>query len=184
MTDFKKALLLSPKGKIVVFSLVVLSFFALSFLDFSAPQGFVDARKVAPASLIKKAISENYFSAAAGANGTIHPKVLKLDAENQLYVFDFNAADLCGLGGCLYAVYTRDGTKVLSLYLRSVASSGVEREHSSSSVQLFSADGMQNHFPCLAIVQPDSKNRVVKTRYCYQGGTLTPVFQQLLESKQ
>jgi hypothetical protein len=51
-------------------------------------------------------------------------------------------------------------------------------------IKLFSADGTQNHHPCLAISQTDSKNRIVKIRYCYQGGKMVSVFRQLMEGGQ
>lgn len=147
-------------------------------------QDFVDARSVAPSSLIKKVITDNYFS----TNKTLFPKALKTEGENPIYIFDLNTPDLCGLSGCLYVAYVSDGSKVLSLYLKDLP----------KNVKLFAADGAQNHYPCIAISQPDqanhqgmllletslAENRIVKNRYCYQGGKMVSVFQQLVKSGQ
>jgi hypothetical protein len=43
---------------------------------------------------------------------------------------------------------------------------------------------VENHHPCLAISQADSKNRIVQIRYCYQGGKMVSVFRQLVEGGQ
>jgi hypothetical protein len=132
-------------------------------------QEFADARSVVAGALMKRVIQENY---AAGLGHSIHPKVLNLVAKEELYVFDFNTPDLCGIRGCLYVVYTGDGRRVLSLYLRS---------NLPKSVKLFSADVQQNGYPCLAIAQFQLKSKhLQQTRYCYQGGVMIPVFQQLL----
>jgi len=133
-------------------------------------QDFVEAHRVAPALLIKKAMAENYFS----PNKIPSLKALKLEGENPLYIFDLNTSELCGLRGCLYVGYVSDGTKVLNLYLKELP----------KGIKLFSADGTQNHYPCVAISQTDSKSRIVKKRYCYQAGKMVSVFQQLVEGGQ
>jgi len=94
----------SPKGKIAFIFLLGSSFAVASVLAKTTDQGFVDARKVAPESLIDQAVNENYHSPL----GTIYPKVFRLRAGKELFVFDFNTQELCGVAGCLYAVYTRD----------------------------------------------------------------------------
>jgi len=151
---------------------IILPFFFTVGLLAAKPnsQAFVEAPRVAPAVLIKKVITENYFS----MNKTPPLKALKLEGENPLYIFDLNTSELCGLKGCLYVGYVSDGTKVLNLYLKELP----------KGVKLFSTDGTQNHYPCVAISQTDSKNRIVKIRYCYQGGKMVSVFQQLVEGGQ
>ncbi|MBD0362472.1 MAG: hypothetical protein ICV55_06805 [Coleofasciculus sp. C3-bin4] len=162
----------SLKGKVALFTFG--SALALSSLAILArvnnSQGFVDARKVAPNSLIRQAISDNYLT----SNGTIFPQVLKLNGEKELYIFDFNTRELCGAMGCLYAVYTREGKRVLSVYLKS--------GFPNKKMKLFSADGVENKFPCLLTKQFDEAHqKIVATRYCYQGNGLVAVFYQLLE---
>ncbi len=162
----------SLKGKVALFtfgSTLVLSTLAI-LARANNSQGFVDARKVAPDSLRRQAISDNYLT----SNGTIFPQVLKLNGEKQLYIFDFNTKELCGAMGCLYAVYTREGQQVLSVYLKS--------GFPNKKIKLFSADGVKNKFPCLLTRQFDGTNqKIVATRYCYQSNGLVPVFHQLLE---
>ena len=168
-----KLIPLSHKGKIfAIFLLGAALFFSLALLAKPNPQDFADARIVAPAPLVKKAISENYLSPN---HNLIQPKALKFADQKYLYVFDFNTDELCGYSGCLYVVYTGNGQRVLSLYLQN---------NLPNTVKLFVADGKQNGYPCLGIAQlnPTSKE-LIQTRYCYQAGTLIPVFQQLLEVK-
>jgi hypothetical protein len=162
---------LSRPAKICLVVCIILPFFFTVGLLAAKPnsQDFVEANKVAPAVLIKKVIAENYFS----TNQTPSLKALKLEVENPLYIFDLNTSELCGLMGCLYVGYVSDGTKVLNLYLKELP----------KDVKLFSADSTQNHYPCVAISQTDSKNRIVKKRYCYQGGKMVSVFSQLMEGK-
>jgi hypothetical protein len=164
----------SLKGKVAVFAIgcaLILSSLAI-LARANNSQDFVDARKVAPDSLIKQAISENYLT----TDDTIFPQVLRLNGEKELYIFDFNTRELCGAVGCLYAVYTREGQRVLSVYLKS--------DFPNKKVKLFSADGVENKFPCLLTRQFDGANqKIVATRYCYQGNQLVAVFYQLLEVK-
>ncbi len=160
----------SPKGKIASIFLLVSSFAVASVLAKTTDPGFVDARIVAPESLIGKAVNENYHSEL----GTIYPKVFRLRAGKELFVFDFNTQELCGVAGCLHAVYTREGQRLLSIYLRS--------ELPNKTTKLLAVDGTENGFPCLKTAQFDEKNNlIVATRYCVQGKTLIPVFYQLLE---
>ena len=162
---------LSRPAQICVAICIILPFFFTVGLLAAKPnsQDFVDARRVVPEVLIKKVIAENYASA-----NPITPKALKIDGENSIYIFDFNTPDLCGVGGCLYVGYVPDGSRVLSLYLKELP----------KNVKLVSASGGENHHPCLAISQADSKNRIVKIRYCYQGGKMVSVFRQLMEGGQ
>jgi hypothetical protein len=178
--QFKK---LSFPSQICIASCIIIPFCLTIALLIAKPnsQDFVDARSIAPSSLIKKAIADNYFS----MNTTLSPKSLKIEGENPIYIFDFNTPDLCGLSGCLYVGYVPDGSKALSLYLKDLP----------KNVKLFAADGAQNHYPCIAISQPYqathqgnlplkislAENRIVKNRYCYQGGKMVSVFQQLVE---
>jgi hypothetical protein len=163
---------LSRQAQLCLVVCIILPFFFTIGLLAAKPnsQDFVDAHRIAPAGLIKKVITENYFS----TNKTPSLKALKLEGENPLYIFDFNTPDLCGVGGCLYVGYLADGTRVLSLYLKELP----------ENIKLFSADSTQNHYPCVAVSQTDSKSRLVKKRYCYQGGKMVSVFQQLVEGGQ
>ncbi len=177
---------LSVQAQICIASCIIIPFCLTVVLLVAKPnsQDFVDARRIAPSSLIKKVIADNYFS----MNTTLSPKTLKIEGENPIYIFDLNTPSLCGLGGCLYVGYVSDGSKVLNLYLKDLP----------KKVKLFAADGAQNHYPCIAISQPyqathqsqlslktsHAENRIVKNRYCYQGGKMVSVFQQLIEGGQ
>jgi hypothetical protein len=162
---------LSRHAQICLVVCIILPFFFTVGLLAAKPnsQDFVDAHRIASAFLIKKVIAENYISI-----NPINPKALKIDGENPLYIFDFNTPDICGVGGCLYVGYLADGKRVLSLYLKELP----------KNIKLFSADSHQNHYPCVAVSQVDSKSRLVKKRYCYQGGKMISVFQQLVEGGQ
>jgi hypothetical protein len=161
---------LSRQAQICLVVCIILPFLFTVGLLAESPnsQDFAEAHRVAPSVLINKVIAENYAS-----TNPITPKALKIDGENSIYIFDFNTPDLCGVGGCLYVGYVPDGTRVLSLYLKELP----------KNVKLVSASGVENHYPCLAISQADSKNRIVKIRYCYQGGKMISVFRQLVEGE-
>ena len=163
---------LSRPAQLCVVVCIILPFFFTVGLLAAKPnsQDFVEAHRVAPTVLIKKAMAENYFS----PNKTPSLKALKLEGENPIYIFDLNTSELCGLRGCLYVGYVSDGTKVLDLYLKQLP----------KGIKLFSTDGTQNHYPCVAVSQVDAKSRIVKIRYCYQGGKMVSVFQQLVEGGQ
>ena len=161
---------LSRQAQICLVVCIILPFLFTVGLLAESPnsQDFAEAHRVAPSVLINKVIAENYAS-----TNPITPKALKIDGENSIYIFDFNTPDLCGVGGCLYVGYVPDGTRFLSLYLKELP----------KNVKLVSASGVENHYPCLAISQADSKNRIVKIRYCYQGGKMISVFRQLVEGE-
>lgn len=181
--QFKK---FSRQAKICIIGCIIIPFCLTVVFLIAKPnyQDFVDARSIVPSSLIKKAIADNYFS----TNTTLSPKALKIEGENPIYILDLNTPELCGLSGCLYVGYVSDGAKVLSLYLKNLP----------KDAKLFSADGNQNHYPCIAVSQPyqdttqsnislkasSTKNRIVKNRYCFQSGKMVSVFQQLIEGRQ
>jgi hypothetical protein len=64
-------------------------------------------------------------------------------------IYKFNTSKLCGIGGCLYAVYRTNSNKLLfQILLDSTATIGTSDN-------------------CLVFSQPDLKN-IKQLRYCYQ----------------
>lgn len=120
---------------------------------------------VAPVGLVRAAKAENYLILPkAKPLDESQIKVLKVPSQGAetLYVLDFNTPQLCGSGGCLYAVYTEKGKAVLSLLLDPNLPKGTF---------LFSiSEETRNEFSCLAIAQSTQKeDTVTHSRYCYEG---------------
>jgi hypothetical protein len=158
---------------LLVFLFVLLSLYmAKNKADLNA-----SASKVSP-DLVKKAVTENYFPISEKKQ--ISPKILRLEGQKdfyptgidrkKLYVFNFDTPDLCGVAGCLYAVYSSNGQKLLSFYLQQP-----------KNTDLFVVDENQKDLSCLKVTQPALPKRLIETRYCYQGEGLIPVFQQIKE---
>lgn len=134
--------------------------------------GWQTAAVAAPQELVRQAVEQNYLSAPEEATLDFNRvKVLPItpNKSKPLYIFDFNTPNLCGIGGCLYAVYTQDGTPVLRLMLQATLP---------KNVPLFAAsDKFNSGFPCLVVSQMnsdkttarDSKNLLVRSLYCYSG---------------
>lgn len=83
--QFKK---FSIQAQICIATCIIIPFCLTFLLLIAKPnsQDFVDARSIAPSSLIKKAIADNYFS----MNTTLSPKALKIAGDNSIYIFDLN----------------------------------------------------------------------------------------------
>ncbi len=118
------------------------------------------ASAIAPASLIQTAISQN-------STGGVNPdKVKVLQVPNQgkgrLFIFDFQSVQLCGKGGCLYAIYHESGNLLLSVLADPKLPKGEA---------LFKVDDVvRNGFSCLVITQTTTSAQTVsRTQYCYQG---------------
>ena len=129
------------------------------------------ANQIAPVRLVQMAVQQNYLIL----------KNQKLLDENQIkalkvpdkgagnfYLIDFNSQQLCGSGGCLYAVYTQKGQLVLRLLLN---------PHLPNKTPLFSlSEQTRNGVPCLLIAQSTGEENIVsRRRYCYEGSGFTLV---------
>lgn len=115
---------------------------------------------IVPASLIQKAVSQN-----SNANNIDIDKIKALKfnrGKGGLYLFDFNSLQLCGAGGCLYAVYRETGEKLLSLLVNPNLPKGET---------LFRLDdAVENGLPCLIITQAaTTPQTVLRSQYCYKG---------------
>jgi hypothetical protein len=116
--------------------------------------------QIAPASLIQTAITQN------STGGVDADKVKVLQVPNQgkgrLFIFDFQSVQLCGAGGCLYAIYQESGNLLLTVLADPKLPKGEA---------LFKVDDVvRNGFSCLVITQTTtSVQTVLRTQYCYQG---------------
>lgn len=158
----------SITSKIVIASVSV--FFIIGFvsvLAFSLNESLISWEEVgvAPSALVRTAVRQNYLGFKT--EKPLEPNQIKvLKVPNQgagnLYAIDFNTPHLCGSGGCLYAVYTPEGSSVLSLLLNPKLPKGTP---------LFSISKQtRNGFPCLAIAQPLGEEETVsRSHYCYEG---------------
>lgn len=109
------------------------------------------ATVAAPQELLRLVVKQNY-PVAENATPLKQIQVLPIHTDsNPLYIFDFNNPELCGRGGCLFAVYTATGKSVLRLLLSPL---------SSLNVPLFSVSSQTlSGYPCLIISQPISQNQ-------------------------
>lgn len=123
------------------------------------------ANQVVPERVLAAAIQQNYNKAKS--EKPLHKnqiKALKVPSrgEGNLYVIDFNTPQLCGAGGCLYAVYTQQVRSVLSLLLNPNLPKGTSL--------LSISEEIRNGFSCLVIAQSTKKeNTVSRGLYCYEG---------------
>jgi hypothetical protein len=119
------------------------------------------ASAIAPASLIQTAISQN------STGGVNLDKVKVLQVPNQgkgrLFIFDFQSVQLCGAGGCLYAIYHESESG--NLLLTVLADPKLPKGEA-----LFKVDDVvRNGFSCLVITQTTTSAQTLsRTQYCYQ----------------
>lgn len=165
----------SRASKIIVALVSLLFVFVFGFIwALSQPKSvssWEPANQIASVSLIRMAVQENYLT----------PKNQKPLDENQIkalkvpdkgagnfYVIDFNSQQLCGSGGCLYAVYTQKGQLVLRLLLN---------PRLPKKTPLFSiSEQTWNGVPCLSIAQSTGEENIIsRRRYCYEGSGFTLV---------
>jgi len=135
----------------------------------SANEGFVPADPIVSEHLLERVIEENYSQAGAKLERK-SMLVQTVKSENKLFIFDLNNPNSCGRQGCLYVVYTADGKRVLSLYLkRSLL----------EDYPLFAVEKLAygNDFPCLVVSQVEKK-AVVSNRFCFSQGSFVPVNRQ------
>lgn len=150
------------------------SFLSVILASNAAPQdSFVKAYKAVPEEILKKAIAENYF---APGNASLDPKTVEVfevsgRSGKKFFIFNFNTPNLCGISGCLYAVYNSTGEEILSLYLQ---------PNLPENFKLFDIqERLSDDLPCLVISQPNSSNgsqkvtTVFSSQYCYQENTRT-----------
>ena len=120
-------------------------------------QVWMPAKAIAPASFIQKAITQN----STGGVEVNKVKVFQLPnrGRGKLYIFDFQSPQLCGAGGCLYAVYHESGT----ILLRAIADPKLPKGEA-----LFKVDDVvRNGFSCLVITQTTTTAQMVsRTQYC------------------
>ncbi|HAG84541.1 MAG TPA: hypothetical protein DCL61_26160 [Cyanobacteria bacterium UBA12227] len=110
--------------------------------------------------LLSKIIKDNSIA-------TLNPKSIQMLEAKGLYIINFNSRELCGSAGCLYAVYTQNGDRVLSLLLQPIPQ-----------LELFAINSKeQNGFPCLDIKQPQGQ-QIIQSTYCYESNR----FIKILES--
>lgn len=130
--------------------------------------GWQEATTVAPQSLVKQAIAQNYQSID---NSPLNIKAIQLALNTSngtipLYVFYFATPQLCGIQGCLYAAYLQTKNKyslVLAIFLNPTLPL-------KSNFLLFQiGDELSNNLSCLLITQPLIGERVKQLRYCYDG---------------
>lgn len=164
-------------GIVASLSGVVLAFLLLTFLagQENNASNWKPASVAAPPTLVGQAIEQNYQG--AGEKLDINRvRVLPINSKgDKLYIFDFNTPSLCGIGGCLYVVYTESGTPVLRLLLQPRLPKGVP---------LFTVAGndkTQSGYPCLVVAQTINPNDnttennksktelLSKSLYCYSG---------------
>lgn|ERR671932_469755 len=129
------------------------------------------ANSVAPVEVVRAALAQNYLPLKTqkplDENQVKALKVPSLGAET-LYVIDFNSPQLCGNGGCLYAVYTQQGKSVLRLLLNPKLP---------NKTPLFAvSEQTRNGFYCLVVAQSTGEEDTVsRGRYCYEGTGFTLV---------
>jgi hypothetical protein len=132
---------------------------------------WVRADQVVPERVLAAAVQQNYVRIKSEKPlDTKQVKAFKIPSleKDNLYIIDFNTPHLCGVGGCLYSVYTEKSRLVLSLILN---------PNLPKAISLFSIyEQARNGFPCLVITQSTGKeNTVFRSRYCYEGTGFTLV---------
>ena len=129
------------------------------------------ANSVAPVEVVRAALVQNYLPLKTqkplDENQIKALKVPSLGAET-LYIINFNSPQLCGIGGCLYAVYTQQGRSVMRLLLNPKLP---------NKTPLFAvSEQTRNGLYCLVVAQSTGKEDTVsRSRYCYEGTGFTLV---------
>ena len=161
--------------KIIIAVAFILFLIIFSFLwALTQPKSVISwgsANSVAPVKVVRAALAQNYLPLKTqkplDENQVKALKVPSLGAET-LYVIDFNSPQLCGNGGCLYAVYTQQGKSVMRLLLNPKLP---------NKTPLFAvSEQTRNGFYCLVVAQSTGEEDTVsRGRYCYEGTGFTLV---------
>ncbi|MDY7015077.1 MAG: hypothetical protein SVX43_16070 [Cyanobacteriota bacterium] len=113
---------------------------------------------------------DHYAPGMAGIAERSALRVKPISAKETVFWVDFNNRDeLCGVKGCLYAVYDSAGERLLSVYLQ------VEGEDF-----LEARKGVEG-FPTLLVFEPVGASVSERIEFVYQGGQYFPVNRQRLE---
>ena len=92
-------------------------------------------------------------------------KVMQIpsNGSGNLYIFDYDSPQLCGVGGCLYSVYNSDGKTLLEF----IANPKLPKSQKLIKV----GENVNQGFPCLNIAQTTDTNKLLsQTEFCYQNG--------------
>ena len=146
----------------VITCLPILVLVHLFFSDSASVQkDFIPAFKIVKDSLLEKVIRENYQNTGIKLDSK-RVKALQVSGKGRqkLYVFDFNNQQLCGMAGCLYTAYTREGVRVLNIYLH---------PYLPKPKTLFTVDRQKTSdgFPCLILSQLQDTSSLSLRQYCY-----------------
>ncbi|MBE9128017.1 MULTISPECIES: hypothetical protein [unclassified Coleofasciculus] len=125
------------------------------------PTNWIPAQRAISQGLLTKIMSENSTGVDIDPEAT---KVLKL--KGGIKLIDFNSPDLCGRAGCVYAAYTKEGSRKLHLILQ-------------PQPDLFTiSQESRNGIPCLEIKQP-SGDKTIQHTYCYEGDKFIKTFSEV-----
>lgn len=187
------AYLLETRKKAIIgigagIGVLLLGFFLLANLAAvkSDVTGWKKADAAAPPELVAKAIAQNFTP--ADSDSRLDPsrvRVFVVGDKPKLYIFDFNTPSLCGIAGCVHAIYTEKGEPVLRLILRPELPKGVPL--------LQIGENQYSKSPCLIVSQPSPPSMstakteaggelISKTLYCYSGSGMAR-FNSWIESR-
>jgi hypothetical protein len=120
----------------------------------------------------ERLIRDNYAPAAASVSERSAIKIKKIVAPQTLYWVDFNnRSELCGVRGCLYAVYSEAGERLLAVYLQPVQENFLEARKG--------AEG----FPSLIVRQPGRDATIERIQFVYHGDRYLPVNRERIQLK-
>ena len=120
-----------------------------------------NADEVVPKPLIKKVFTQK----ATRYLDISSIKVMQIPSQGagNLYIFDYGSPQMCGVGGCLYAVYNSYGQTLLEF----IANPKLPKSQKLIKV----GENFNQGFPCLTITQGTNTDKLLsQTEFCYQNG--------------
>ncbi|NJN12827.1 MAG: histidine kinase [Richelia sp. RM2_1_2] len=157
---------LSKNKIIALFIFVAVMIFTVSALHTSLSKNnprltWESAETVAPQSLLKQVLSQK----STRPTDISSIKVMRISSQGagNLYIFDYDSPQLCGVGGCLYSVYDIHGKAVLEF----IANPYLPPKEKLVQV----SETVNQGFPCLNITQSTDTDKLLsQTEFCYQKG--------------
>ena len=101
-----------------------------------------------------------------------HENLKFMSLSKDIYLFDFNSPEFCGIAGCVYSVYDSTGTSILEI----VADSSLPPKSKFKFIEI--KQNTNNKFPCIIISQADwIEPKISHTEFCYIQSNFRPVNQ-------
>lgn len=121
----------------------------------------------------KASLSLSLLNKVINDKPKINPDNLRfISLSKDMYLFDFNSPEFCGIAGCVYSLYDSTGKSRLEI----VADSSLPPQSKFKFIDI--KQNTSNEFPCIIFSQADwIEPKISHTEFCYVQSKFRPVNQ-------